>query len=129
MNREPQPQGEGTLDYDIATDDNTLDGYPDANFYTIRKDLTGSISFTEIDEPRGTIAVINGKAYPNAYYYKTLRTGQGSGALETLKNIFDFEISNNNTSILKLDSIIPAEVRENGHNDVDLIKRGKLIFK
>jgi hypothetical protein len=113
-------------DMKIAVSDAELDNQPDAEFYNVRENMTGDLDFQESDEMRAAIVIIHGKAYPNAYYYRNLMTGQGMGGMETLKNIFDFENSGN-TSVCILAGFTPAIVSQEG--ELRLLQRGKLIMK
>ena len=121
-----QAVSELSPDMKIAVSDTELDNQPDAEFYNVRENMTGDLDFQESDEMRAAIVVIHGKAYPNAYYYRNLLTGQGMGGMETLKNIFDFE-NVGNTSVCILASFTPALVSQDG--ELKLLQRGKLVMK
>ena len=75
--------------------------------------------------------VLNGKAYLNPYFFRSLSSGMESYSnLAVLRGVFDIDGLGSNAMKYQLIEIVPAEVSfDEAANQYRLVQRGKLVVR
>lgn len=96
----------------VSTSTAEVEKHPDAKYLVTNSGFDGSVRISD-NAPRkkAYFVMIDGKAFPNPYFFKELLTGkQSHNTLQQLRSLFDLEGLDNPQMTYRLVSVEPAQI-------------------